>query len=129
MLTAEQLATLRAMIDERCAALTAEIHGDAARLREETYAALAGPVTDSGDKSAADLLSDLEGAELTRDLEELRRLEAAQERLASGSYGVCVDCGREIGFERLRAQPAALRCVDCQQVYERTYSNPPAPRL
>ena len=129
MLTPEQLARLRAKIDERCEALSAEIHRDAARSRDETYGELAGPVTDGGDKATADLISDLSSAELDRDLGELRRLEAAQERLAGGSYGICVDCAGEIDFERLLAQPAALRCFDCQRVYERTYTHPPEPTL
>jgi DnaK suppressor protein len=29
--------------------------------------------------------------------------------------GECLDCGEEIPEARLRANPAALRCVDCQQ--------------
>lgn len=129
MLTPEQLGRLRALIDARCEALSAEVHGDAARSRDETYGELAGTVADGGDKASADLMSDLDSAELDRDLDELRQLEAAQERLAGGSYGSCVDCGEEIAFERLLAQPAALRCVGCQRLYEKTYSSPPTPNL
>ncbi len=129
MLTPEQVARLRAMIDERHEALSAEIHRDAARARDETYGELAGPVTDSGDKATADLISDLDSAELNRDLDEFRQLETAQDRLADGSYGICVECGGEIDFERLLAQPAALRCLDCQRVHERTYTHPPEPTI
>lgn len=129
MLTPDQLARLRAKIDERHEALSLEIHRDAARSRDETYGELAGPVTDGGDKATADLISDLDSAELDRDVGELRQIEAAQERLAGGSYGICVDCGGEIDFERLLAQPAALRCVDCQRVHERAYAHPPVPKL
>jgi len=129
VLTPEQLAKLRTMIDDRYEALSAEIHQDAARSRDETYGELAGPVTDGGDKATADLISDLDSAELDRDLGELRQIEAAQERLAGGSYGICVDCGGEIDFERLLAQPAALRCLDCQRVHERTYTHPPERKL
>jgi RNA polymerase-binding transcription factor DksA len=129
VLTPEQLAKLRTMIDDRYEALSAEIHQDAARSRDETYGELAGPVTDGGDKATADLISDLDSAELDRDLAELRQFEAAREKLAGGSYGICVDCGEKIDFERLLTQPAALRCVDCQQVHERTYTHPPEPKL
>ena len=129
MLTPEQLAKLRTMIDDRYETLSAEIHQDAARSRDETQGELAGPVTDSGDKATADLISDLSSAELDRDLGELRQLEAAREKLAGGSYGICVDCGNEIDFERLFVQPAALRCLDCQRVHERTYTHPPEPKL
>jgi RNA polymerase-binding transcription factor DksA len=37
-------------------------------------------------------------------------------------YGSCVDCGAEIELARLRAEPAAERCVDCQEAYERTHA-------
>ena len=129
MLTPEQLGRLQALIDARCEALSEEVHRDAARSRDETYGELAGAVADGGDKAAADLMSDLDSAELNRDLDELRQLEAAQGRLTDRSYGVCVDCGAEIDFERLLAQPAALRCVDCQRVHERTFVHPSEAKL
>ena len=129
MLTPEQSGRLRAMINERHEALESEIHRDAARARDEPYRLLAGEVSDAGDEASADLISDVDNAELSRDLQELRALETAQERLDSGSYGSCLDCGGEIEFERLLAQPAALRCYDCQRVHERTYAHAPEPKL
>jgi RNA polymerase-binding transcription factor DksA len=78
-------------------------------------------VHDLGDESIAALLSDIGNAELSRDLEELREVEAARRRLTEGAYGICVDCGAEIAFERLRAEPAAARCVECQARHEKTY--------
>ena len=54
-------------------------------------------------------------------------IEAARARMADGSYGVCMQCGGDIPFERLQAQPTALRCIACQSEYEKTH--PPAPRL
>ncbi|WP_300402182.1 TraR/DksA C4-type zinc finger protein [Nocardioides sp.] len=43
----------------------------------------------------------------------LAEVEAAEERLASGTYGVCERCGETIGGERLAVRPAARRCVRC----------------
>jgi DnaK suppressor protein len=129
VLTPEQLAKLQAIIDERHEVLELEIHRDAARSRDEPYGLLAGSVPDSGDSASADLISDLDNAELSRDLQELRALETAQDRLARGSYGSCVDCGGDIAFERLLAQPAALRCFECQKVYEKTHAQTPKPKL
>jgi DnaK suppressor protein len=34
---------------------------------------------------------------------------------------VCIDCGGDVGVERLRAEPAAPRCIDCQRRHEKTY--------
>ena len=129
MLTPEQLARLQARIDERHEALESEIHRDAARSRDEPYGTLAGPVADSGDSATADVIADLGNVELSRDLQEFRALEEAQDRLARGNYGSCVDCGGEIGFERLLAQPTAVRCLECQKVYDKTHAHAPRPTL
>lgn len=128
-LTSEQTQALRGEIDRRLEALIAELSEDLERTREEQYGELAGPAPDSGDESVARLIADLDQAEVTRDLTELRELEAARQRLAGGSYGICVDCGDDIGFERLRAGPGAVRCVECQQRYERSHAGAGRPTL
>ena len=46
------------------------------------------------------------------------RVRDALARLDAGSYGKCVDCGRELPDERLEVRPEAERCVDCQQRVE-----------
>jgi len=50
----------------------------------------------------------LEGTERT-----LAELEAAQRRLAEGSYGSCESCGRPIAAARLLARPEARLCLEC----------------
>ena len=50
---------------------------------------------------------------LERARAQLSELDAAQERLRTGRYGVCERCGREIPADRLEAQPAARLCVAC----------------
>jgi RNA polymerase-binding transcription factor DksA len=120
-MTPWQLDQLRRGLERRREALIAELSRDAARVREEPFGALAGATPDRGDESVAALLADVDQAELSRDVVELRAVEAARRRLADGSYGICVDCGAEIDFERLLAQPAASRCVECQHRHEKTY--------
>ncbi|OFZ96815.1 MAG: hypothetical protein A2Z64_07835 [Betaproteobacteria bacterium RIFCSPLOWO2_02_67_12] len=128
-LTPEQLEELQRTIAARHAALLAEVHSDVARARDECYGEVAGPVTDSADRAAAYLITDVDQAEVTRDLLEVRELEAARARLADGSFGSCVDCEAEIAIERLRASPEAIRCLDCQRMHEKTYARPAEPRL
>ncbi len=43
--------------------------------------------------------------------------------MADGSYGYCTKCGQEIGFERLRANPGAERCIQCQTQFEKTHAS------
>ncbi len=50
--------------------------------------------------------------------EEERRIQEARRALEAGTYGTCVDCGREIPAERLEAMPEAVRCVECQRRLE-----------
>jgi DnaK suppressor protein len=51
-------------------------------------------------------------ARLSRTIEEI---DAALERIATGRYGVCVQCGAAIPAERLEFRPFAARCVACEQ--------------
>ena len=120
-LTRRQTIELARAIEERRAALAEEIRGDVARSRDEPYAATAGTAPDIGDEAVADLLADVATAETNRDIDELRALEAAHKRLAAGTFGVCVDCGDDVPFERLQVEPEAARCIVCQERHEKTY--------
>jgi RNA polymerase-binding transcription factor DksA len=97
------------------------LHDDTERARRDRYSELAGPAPDAGDASVAALIADLDQAGLSRDLAELREVEAARERMAHGHYGSCSECGAEIDYRRLRAYPSALRCIDCQRRFETTH--------
>jgi len=128
-LTPKQLQQLRGVLTKRREALEAETHADAAKARGDVYSQTTGPVADTGDEATADLISDVENAELSRDLQELREIDAALARMAKGSYGTCIDCGEEIGLERLHSEPAAVRCFKCQSVHEKTFLQPGKPTL
>jgi RNA polymerase-binding transcription factor DksA len=43
--------------------------------------------------------------------DELADIELALRRLADGSYGICEECGKPIGEERLTAKPWARLCI------------------
>ena len=128
-LTDKQTQELRTLIERRRNALLAELREDTARAREQPYSEHAGPAPDAGDESVATLIADLEHADVTRDLGEYRALEAARDRLKGGDYGVCSDCGSDIGFDRLKATPTAARCIQCQERHEKTYGGDPKPSL
>lgn len=120
-LTQQQTQKLHTAIEQRRKALLSELQDDAERVRRDRHEDLAGTAPDAGDESVAALIADLGHADMGRDLNELRELEAARSRLAEGRYGTCDDCGGEIGYERLKANPAAVRCIACQTRHEKTY--------
>ena len=59
--------------------------------------------------------ADREEASLEVLLAQQERVREALARLDAGTYGRCVECGKELPDERLEARPEAERCVDCQQ--------------
>jgi DnaK suppressor protein len=54
-----------------------------------------------------------------RERAKIKEIDDALARLADQSYGVCEECGLEIGEERLEALPFTRVCRDCQQDRER----------
>ena len=83
-------------------------------------ATLAGHVHDLGEESLADLLADVRLAGIARDVQEVRDIEAALQRMQGGTYGVCTDCGKLISLARLHVYPTAKRCRPCQETREKT---------
>jgi RNA polymerase-binding transcription factor DksA len=128
-LSEAQRIEIESLIRQRRSQLAAEINRGVERARDDNYDRVAGEAPDSGDESVASLLADTENAETTRDLRELQELDEALRRIADGSYDTCDECGDDIPFERLRAYPAARRCVPCQSMYEKTHNHPSEPTL
>jgi RNA polymerase-binding protein DksA len=118
-LTEEQLAHLKQLLTEREKALRADLHREVGE--KDDYVDVATEAPDPGDSSFANLSVDLGNAAVTRDVTELRKIEAARQRMENGTYGECVDCETEIPYGRLEVQPTAERCAPCQEMYEKTH--------
>lgn len=71
-------------------------------------------VGDSLDNSDAEIQDGLDFALLQMRAATLSRIEEALERLDSGRYGICTECGEDISERRLGALPFAVRCHDCE---------------
>ncbi len=48
----------------------------------------------------------------------LSHLNRALERMESGTYGKCMNCGKSIQYARLEAVPHATLCIDCKKKRE-----------
>ena len=73
----------------------------------------------SDDWAKADAERDLSIALEERESAELVAIDEALKRVADGSFGLCLDCGVDIGNARLHASPTAMRCVACQEKREK----------
>ena len=48
----------------------------------------------------------------------IKKIQAALERIEDGSYGICDDCGEDIGSPRLKARPMTRYCINCKSKQE-----------
>lgn len=78
----------------------------------------------SDDWAQADAERDLSTALEERGSAELVAIDEALQRVADGSFGLCLDCGDRIDTARLHANPTALCCVPCQAKRERAERAP-----
>lgn len=90
-----------------------------AKLHEQITASDEGSGSANRSKTTADIASSDAAAEMAvamaiRENQELLHIEAALARIGDGNYGICIVCGGEIGRARLKAEPAAMRCLPCQ---------------
>lgn len=101
--------------EERLQGLLAELCRIAVQKKDLTAERSSDPMDDLQRKEEADFAA--------RSLSSLwnrqREIELALERLESGEYGICEDCGDPIHIKRLDAAPWAHLCVGCKENAER----------
>ena len=54
-------------------------------------------------------------AKLERQKLRLNQLEEALKNLENEDFGVCIDCGEDIEFQRIKSNPAVRKCFDCMK--------------
>jgi RNA polymerase-binding transcription factor len=116
--TIEQRETLQAQLQARAAGLRDEISAALRASRRPEAAGLASRLDEIDVGEFAGLETSLDVNVLAREVRELRETEGALKRLHTPEYGLCADCGVEIPFARLHANPAAARCAACQSRFE-----------
>jgi len=117
-LTLEQLAVLKATLVQRQQVLRAELQshlGGQGRVEHAREQLLQG--LDDEREHDADREVDL--ARSDSSVGALTRIETALQHLLSKDYGLCGDCGKAIGWERLQHSPEVTRCIACQTALER----------
>jgi len=81
--------------------------------------ALRNRLEDTDDWAVADAMAGQDIAMVAHDVAEIADVEAALRRVADGSYGRCAECDAPIPAARLDAYPTAVRCIRCQEAFER----------
>ena len=107
--------------------LEQELRSATARLRQMGGADTLDELRPTGDTGFADEVDIIQANEwreigfATRELlvDRVNRLSSALDRVESGEYGTCVECGEDIAPARLHALPEVQTCVRCQDRIER----------
>jgi phage/conjugal plasmid C-4 type zinc finger TraR family protein len=121
-LSPDDLSAIRAALKTQHESLLQQVRHDLDESGRTQYAEVLGRTSgDSSDEALAVTLGDLSAARLDHEMRHLREMEIAMARVNAADFGECVECGTAIPVARLVANPAATRCIACQEVFEKTY--------
>lgn len=110
----KQVEKYRKLLEEKRAALLTRVK--AARTSEQEGNSELAP--DLGDRAISTMNRDLSYQLTTGERDILRRIDAALDRIESGTYGECVNCNEKVQQGRLVAVPWARHCIDCQELQD-----------
>jgi DnaK suppressor protein len=109
----ERRALLRQMLEDRRGEIQGKLRSILDTLPDEKSS-----VRDAEEQSVSDFVEEVDFTLMQMKSETLAKIDEALHRLAEGTYGRCLDCGKEIPGARLVALPFAARCRDCQERQE-----------
>ena len=58
---------------------------------------------------------EMSAAKLERQKLRLNQLEEALKNIKNEDFGVCIDCGEDIEFQRVKSNPVVKKCFDCMK--------------
>jgi DnaK suppressor protein len=87
---------------------------------EESFHLDRNELSDPNDEASMNQLASQELRFRNREEFYLKKINKSLSAVERGVYGLCDDCGVEIGFERLMARPTAEMCITCKEEAELT---------
>ncbi len=109
----EQLEYFRKILLSWRQQLMQEVDNTIGHLQEDVLA-----LPDPIDRASQEEGFSLELRARDRDRKLMQKIASALDRIESGDYGYCEDCGADIGVNRLEARPTATKCIDCKTYSE-----------
>jgi DnaK suppressor protein len=110
----KQLDRYRKLLEEKRTRLLARVLE--ARASEQEGGTEDAP--DLGDRALSTVTRDLSYRLTAGERDLLRRIDEALERVETGGYGECLNCGKKVQQARLTAVPWARHCIDCQELQD-----------
>ncbi len=115
-MTPKQLRNNLLIIRDRLASLQQSAQRES--LKSESQRLTARAPINMAENASEEQELDMIVSRLNSSTETLSQIDDALGWLDAGKFNVCAECGKEIGERRLRIQPWAMLCVDCQRKCE-----------
>jgi DnaK suppressor protein len=114
-LTKAQLKKFKELLDEK----RMEIVRKAQQTLNEDMTLDANDLPDEMDLASSEYLQSFTFRLRGREKVFLDKIQKALEKIDTGSFGVCDDCGERISVKRLEARPETTLCIRCKEDQER----------
>lgn len=115
-MNAKDITYFRNLLNQRIAELRVEAGKTVDNMDEESN------FPDPTDRASMEFHRNSELRMRDRERKLIFKIQEALQRLNDGEYGICEECGEEIGIERLKARPVTTLCIACksnQEIAER----------
>jgi DnaK suppressor protein len=122
MLTPDQTAQLKAVLQEQLSRLAANAHSALDFTMDRDRDRIG---RDSMDESAEEELYSTQLRLADRETFLLTKIQDALGRLEGGKIDECEECGEPIGFKRLMARPVTTQCFECKTAAEQVEADEP----
>ncbi len=116
-MTDEQLAHFKLKLQQMSDELLSEANRTITEMTDSS-----GNYPDPTDRATAESDRNFELRIRDRERKLLAKVKEALERIENDEYGVCEECGEDIGVARLEARPVTTLCIHCktkQEDYEK----------
>lgn len=112
-MTAEQLEYFRDLLKTWKSNLMVDVDKTIHHMQDE-----AANFADPNDRATQEEEFSLELRTRDRERKLMAKIDESLNRIDSGDYGICEECGIDIGINRLKARPTAELCIDCKTLQE-----------
>jgi DnaK suppressor protein len=90
----------------------------AKKLKEESYTLGTDGIQDMADAASNSYNADILMSISDNDLNLLKDIDNALDKIRTGTYGICEECEEKINEKRLEANPVARYCITCKRMME-----------
>jgi len=95
-----------------------EILNKAKKLKEDSYTLGTDGIQDMADAASNSYNVDILMSISDNDLNLLKDIDNALDKIKNGTYGICEECEEKITEKRLEANPVARYCITCKRMME-----------